>query len=97
VGLLPQSLKRLFGFGDDVLVAVLLAELDEPDLIVELADNAVERAERVFDLLSLAHQALRAAAVAPEIRGLGLAIKLSQPLPRAIGVKDASAAKPGIL
>ena len=55
VGLLPQSLKRLLGFGDDVLVPLLLAELDERDLIVELADNAVERAERVFDLLSLAH------------------------------------------
>jgi hypothetical protein len=77
VGLLAQPLKRLLGFGDDVLVPLLLAEFDERDLIVELADNAVERAERVFDLLSLAHQALRAAAVAPEIRGLGLAIELS--------------------
>src|SRR5262245_35232502 len=59
VGFLPQTVKHLLGFGDDVLVPFLLAELDERDLIVELADNAVKRAERAFDPLALAHQALR--------------------------------------
>src|SRR5262245_12962360 len=97
VGLPPQTLKRLLGFRDDVLVALLLAELDERDLIVELADNAIKRAKRAFDPLALTHQALGAAAVVPEIRGLGLAVELSQPQPRAIGVKDASGARRAIL
>jgi hypothetical protein len=59
-------------------------------LVVELADDAVEGAKSALELLSLAHQALRAAAVAPEIRGLGLAIKDGEPLLGLIGVKDAS-------
>jgi hypothetical protein len=58
-----------------VLVALLLAKGDHLDMVVELADNAVERAERRLELLALAHQALGAAAVAPEIWGLGLAVE----------------------
>jgi hypothetical protein len=76
VGLLPQTVKRLLGFRNDVRVPLLLAEFDERDLIVELADNAVKRAERAFDPLALAHQALGAAAVAPKIRCLGFAVEL---------------------
>ena len=75
VGLLPQADQRLLGLGDDVLVALLLAKGDHLDMVVELADNAVERAKRGLELLALAHQALGAAAVAPEIRGLGLAVE----------------------
>ncbi len=67
--------ERLLGLGDDVLVALLLAEGDELDIVVELAGNAVEGGERGLELLALAHQALRAAAVAPEVRGLGLAVE----------------------
>src|SRR5262245_35638844 len=97
VSLLPQAVKRLLSFRDDVRVPLLLAEFDERNLIVELSDNAVKRAERAFDPLALTHQALGAAAVVPEIRGLGLAIELSQSQPRAIGVKDASGARRAIL
>ena len=75
VGLLPQPDERLLGLGDDVVVTLLLAKGDELDMVVELADNAVERAERGLELLALAHQALSAAAVAPEVRGLGLAVE----------------------
>src|SRR4029453_18451454 len=79
VGLLPQTGKHLLGFRADVLVPLLLAELDERDLIVELADNAVKRAERAFDPLALAHQALGAAAVGPEIWGLAFAMRSRSP------------------
>ena len=75
MGLLPEAEQRLLRFGDDVLVPLLLAELDERDVVVELADDPVERANGTLELLALAHQALRAAAVAPEVRRLGLAVE----------------------
>ena len=56
-------------------VYLLLAELDERDLIVQFADNAVERVEGALELLAFAHQALRAAAVAPKVRRFGLTIE----------------------
>ena len=56
-------------------VALLLAERDQRDVVVEFAGDAVEGAERGLELLALAHQALRAAGVVPEIRGLGLAVE----------------------
>jgi hypothetical protein len=75
MGLLPQPGERLLGFGYDIVVALLLAKGDESDIVFELADDAVEGAERSFYLLALAHQALRAAPVAPEVGCLGLAIE----------------------
>jgi hypothetical protein len=76
VGLLSQFDERLFGLGDDMLIALLLAKSDEFDIIVELAGQTVEIFECGFELLALAHQGLRAAAVAPEIGGLNLAVEL---------------------
>ena len=70
-----QAAQSLLGLGDDVVVALLLAEGDELDIIVEFAGQTVESGERGFELLALAHQALRAAAVAPEVRGLDLAVE----------------------
>ena len=75
VGLLTQPDERLLGLGDDVFVALLLAESDEFDIVVQLADNTIEGGERSLKLLALAHQALSAAAVAPEIRSFGLAVE----------------------
>jgi hypothetical protein len=72
---LPQPEKRLLGLGDDVLVALLLAEGEELNVVVELADDALEDAKRGLELLALAHQALRAAAIIPEAGSLGLAVK----------------------
>ena len=73
--LLPQLGERGLGLGDDAGVAFFLAERDQRDIVVEFAGEAVEGAERGFELLALAHQALRAARVVPEIGGLDLAVE----------------------
>jgi hypothetical protein len=43
-------------------------------MVIELAGNALEAAERRLELLALAHQALGAAGVVPEVRRLALAV-----------------------
>ncbi len=74
MGLLPKLLQRGLGLGDDALVALLLAEGCQGDMVIELAGNALEAAERRLELLALAHQALGAAGVVPEVRRLSLAV-----------------------
>ena len=63
------------GFRDDALVALLLAERDELDIVVELANETREAGERAVELLPLAHDALRARRVVPEIGSLDLAVE----------------------
>jgi hypothetical protein len=87
---LLEAEESLLDLGDDVIVTLLLAEGEKLDIIVELAGKAVEGGERGFELLALAHQALGAAAVAPKVRRLGLAVERCQPRPGLVGVKDAS-------
>jgi hypothetical protein len=70
---LPQS--RL-GFRDHALVAFFLSERDEPDIVVEFAGDTGEARQRSFKLLTLAHQALRARRVAPEIRRFGERVEI---------------------
>ena len=97
MGLLPQLAQRRFRLGDDALVALLLAESDKREIVVEFAGEAVECVERRLDLLALAHQALRAARVVPEVGGFRLAVELGQPRLCLVGVKDASVARTGTL
>ena len=44
VGLLPQLGERGLGLGDDAGIALLLAERDQRDVVVEFAGDAVEGA-----------------------------------------------------
>jgi hypothetical protein len=90
VRLLSEAEQSLLRLGNDVVVPLLLAEGDQLDIIVEFAGQTVESGERGFELLALAHQALRAAAVAPKVRRLRLAVERCQPRPGLVGVKDAS-------
>jgi hypothetical protein len=73
--LLAKSLERILGLGDDALVPFFFAKGGKLDIVVELAGDAVEGGERGFELLALAHQALRAPRVAPEIGGFGFAVE----------------------
>ena len=43
-------------------------------MVIKLAGNALEAAERHLELLALAHQALGAAGVVPEVGRLSLAV-----------------------
>jgi hypothetical protein len=73
-----------------MLVALLLAKSNELDIVIEFAGEAVESVERGFELLALAHEGLRAAAVAPEVGGFDLAVEFGQPRLGPLRVKDAS-------
>ena len=75
MGLLPELGERGLGLGDDARIALFLAERDEGDIVVKIAGDAVEGGERGLDVLTLAHQALRATRVVPEIRCLSLAVE----------------------
>jgi NAD(P)-dependent dehydrogenase (short-subunit alcohol dehydrogenase family) len=90
LGLGAETAERILRLGDDVLVALRLAELDQPGLVGKLALHALDRADLALELLALAHQVLRAAAVAPEIWRFGLAVQRGQSGFGLVGVKDAS-------
>jgi hypothetical protein len=75
MGFLPELDERGLGLDDDARIALFLAEGDEGDIVVKIAGDAVEGGERGLNMLTLAHQALRATRVVPEIRCLGLAVE----------------------
>jgi hypothetical protein len=72
---LAQALQCILGLGDDAFVSFLLTKRDKLDVVIELAGDAVEGGERSLDLLALAHQALRAPRVAPEVGCFSFAIE----------------------
>ena len=87
-----ELLERLFGLGDDLLIALGLAELDHGELVVELALDAADRGELVLERGALLHHALRALLVVPEVGIFGLLVELLQASARLVEVKDASSA-----
>ena len=71
----PKLLQRRLRFGDDTLIALLLAERNELDIVVELANETRKSGKRAVELLPLAHDALRARRIVPEIRSFDLAVE----------------------
>ena len=90
-----ELLQVGLGLGDDGLVALGLAELDEAELIVELALDAAVAGDRVVELGALTQQRLRRLGLVPELRVLGLGVQLVKPPRCTIPVKDASSAGRG--
>jgi hypothetical protein len=88
--LLAELAQSGISLGDRSLVALLIAELGKRDRVVALALDPLEARKRSLDLLALAHQALRAALIVPEIRCFRLAVERYQPRARLVRVKDAS-------
>ena len=84
--------SAVFGLGDDRLVVLGLAELDQRDLIVELLLDAGERGELVVERGALLHQPAGALRIVPEIGVFGLLVQLGKPGARLVDVKDASSA-----
>jgi hypothetical protein len=61
-------------------------------MVAELALDAADGGELIFERGALLHHALGALLVVPEIRILGLAVEFLQPSARDVEVKDASSA-----
>jgi hypothetical protein len=87
-----QRLELGFGFGDDAGIALRLAELDELELLVELARDLTIAADRAIELVALAQQRLCRRRLLPEIRIFGLGVQLIETTRCVVPVKDASSA-----
>src|SRR5262249_34924121 len=90
----PQGAQGILRIADDALIFLGLAEIDQADVIVELALDAGDRAKLIVERCALLHQALRTLIVVPEVRVLGEAVQLFQPPLRLVDVKDTSSAGP---
>jgi hypothetical protein len=90
--LLAQRLEFALGLGDDADIALRLAELDELELLVELAGDLAIAADRAIELVALAQQRLRRRRLVPKMRILGLGVQLVETTRRVVPVKDASSA-----
>ena len=76
-----------------MLVVLLgLAELDQRELVVELLLDAADGVELVLERVALAHDALGARLVVPEIGIFGRLFSSARRRVRGIDVKDASSA-----
>jgi hypothetical protein len=91
-----ELLEVTLGLGDDALVALGLAELDEAELIVELARDPLVAVDGIVQLVALAQRRLRGFRLVPELRVLGLGVQLIEPAYRIVPVKDASSAGPAM-
>ena len=85
-----ELLQSRLGFRDHALVAFFLSKRDELDIVVKLAGDTGVTGQRRFELLTLAHEALRTRRVAPEIRRFGERIEIGKPALGAVRVKGAS-------
>ena len=89
---LLQVLQRVFGVGDDARIVLGLAELDHADIVLELALDLADAAERILQRGALLHQLLGLLGIVPEIGIFGELVQLGQPRRRFLDVKDASSA-----
>jgi hypothetical protein len=90
-----EFFKIGLGLGDDSLIALRLAELDEAELVLELALDTAIAVDRPGKLVALAQRRLSGFRLVPEVRVLGLGVQLFEPSRRVIPVKDASSAGRG--
>ena len=91
-GLGFQALERRFGFIDDALILLGLAELDHADVIVELGFHPADGVELIIERVALLHHALGAGGVIPQIGVFSLSVQLGKPRLGLVEVKDASSA-----
>src|SRR5581483_3266451 len=67
-----QALERGFRLGDGLVVLFGFAELDQSELVVELLLDTADRGQAVLERVALAHHALGAGLVAPQIGVFGV-------------------------
>ena len=80
------------GFGDDLLILLSFAELDQRHLVIELLLDAGERGQLIVERGALLHHPAGALLVVPQIGVFGLPVQLGKPRARLVDVKDASSA-----
>ena len=89
---LLQGFQRGLGLGHHACIVLGLAELDHADIVLKLALDLADAAERVLQRGPLLHQLLRLLGIVPEIGVLGELVQLRQARGGCIDVKDASSA-----
>ncbi len=89
-----QLFEARLGLGDDLRLALGLAQFYELERVVDLALDAPIAADRVVEPGTLAQQLLRRGGIVPQQRVLGLGVELGEAPGCAIPVKDASSAAP---
>jgi hypothetical protein len=89
-----QPLERRFGVGDDGVVALGLAELDQLELLADLAFDAPITVDRLVEPGALAQQLLGRGGIIPQVGVFDLCVQLSETASGGLPVKDASSAAP---
>ena len=93
--LLAHLADGLLGLGDNLLVTLLLAHLDELDVLLQALLEIADAADLLVQQLPLAHQLLRPLRIIPQRGVFRLPVQLFQPGQRVVPVKDTSSAVPG--
>jgi hypothetical protein len=89
-----EPIERRLGLGDNRVLTLGLAQLDQFARFVDLALDAPVAADRLVEPSALAQQFLRCRRVVPQMRILRLRVQLGKAPGRGIPVKDASSAAP---
>jgi hypothetical protein len=76
--LLLEGLQSVFGFVDDGLIILGLAEFDHADLVLELTLDVADTGQRILQGGSLLHQFLGLLGIVPEVWILGELVQLRQ-------------------
>jgi hypothetical protein len=92
--LVAQLFEAPLGLGDDLVVALAFAELDQLQRLIDLALDTAVALDRALKSGALAQDLLRRRAVVPQLRVFGLAVQLFEAGVGGIPVKDASSAAP---
>ena len=90
-----HRLQHRFGIGDDRLVALELAELDQLDILRNRPLEPQHHGDLLVEVLAAAHHVLGARRIVPQCWILRLGIELRQLPQRVVPVKDASSAVRG--
>ena len=87
-----QALERRFRLGDRFVVLLGLAKLDQRQLVFELLLDPADGLELIVERIALAHDALRARLIVPEVGVFRFFIQFGKATRSGINVKDASSA-----
>ena len=91
-GFALQLLERGLRIGDDRLILLGLAELDQRDLVVQLLLDPADRLELIVERVALLHDLGGALRIVPQAGVFGELVQLGQTRIGRIEVKDASSA-----
>ena len=93
-GFSAQLIERRFGVGDDRVITLGLAKLDQLERIGDLALDPPIAADRLVKPGALAQQFLSRGGIIPQVGVFDLCVQLSETASCGLPVKDASSAAP---